>query len=117
VVLDMVAGSYLSRNVACLRQDGRLVIIAVQGGTRDDKFDILPVMRHRLTITGSTMRPRSIAEKGALAAELRDQVWPKLNAGQCAPIIHATFPLRDAPAAHAMMESGTHIGKIVLTVA
>jgi len=116
VVLDMVAGSYLSRNIACLRQDGRLVVIAVQGGTRDEKFDILPVMRHRLVVTGSTMRPRSVAEKGAIAAELREKVWPKLNAGQCAPIIHATFPLADAAAAHALMESGAHIGKIVLIV-
>ena len=116
VVLDMVAGSYLSRNIACLRQDGRLVVIAVQGGTRDENFDILPVMRHRLVITGSTMRPRTVVEKGVIAAELREKVWPKLNAGQCAPIIHATFPLRDAAAAHALMESGAHVGKIVLIV-
>ncbi len=116
VVLDMVAGPYLSRNIACLRQDGRLVVIAVQGGTKDDKFDILPVMHRRLVITGSTMRPRTRAEKGSIAAALREQVWPKLNAGQCAPIIHATFPLKDAAAAHALMESGAHVGKIVLIV-
>jgi NADPH2:quinone reductase len=117
VVLDMVAGSYLSRNVACLRQDGRLVVIAVQGGTKDPNFDILPVMRNRLVITGSTMRPRTAAEKAAIADALREAVWPKLDAGECAPIIHATFPLRDAAAAHALMESGSHVGKIVLTVA
>jgi NADPH2:quinone reductase len=117
VVLDMVAGSYLSRNIACLRQDGRLVVIAVQGGTRDPDFDILPVMRHRLLITGSTMRPRTAAEKSAIADELREKLWPKLDAGECAPIIHATFPLAQAAAAHALMENGAHVGKIVLTVA
>jgi NADPH2:quinone reductase len=116
VVLDMVAGSYLSRNVNCLRLDGRLVVIAVQGGVRDSEFSILPVMQKRLVITGSTMRPRTASEKAAIAAALREKVWPKLNAGLCAPIIHATFPLFDAAAAHAMMESGAHIGKIVLTV-
>jgi len=117
VVLDMVAGSYLSRNIACLKRDGRLVVIAVQGGTKDPEFNILPVMAKRLVITGSTLRPRTRDEKGAIAAALRAQVWPKLNDGQCAPIIHATFPLRDAAAAHAMLDSGTHVGKIVLTVA
>jgi NADPH2:quinone reductase len=114
VVLDMVAGSYLSRNVECLRRDGRLVVIAVQGGVRDPEFSILPVMQKRLVVTGSTMRPRTTAEKAAIADALRERVWPKLNAGLCAPIIHATFPLFDAAAAHAMMESGAHVGKIVL---
>jgi len=117
VVLDMVAGSYLSRNLHCLARDGRLVVIAVQGGTKDPEFDILPVMIKRLTIAGSTLRPRTTAEKGAIAAGLREKVWPLLNAGQCAPLIHATFPLAEAPAAHTLMESGAHIGKIVLTVA
>ncbi|HTZ71168.1 MAG TPA: NAD(P)H-quinone oxidoreductase [Acetobacteraceae bacterium] len=117
VVLDMVAGSYLSRNMTCLRRDGRLVVIASQGGTKDPAFDIRPVIMKRLVITGSTMRPRSTAEKGALAGELREQVWPLLDAGKCAPIVHATFPLAEAAAAHRLMESGTHIGKIVLTVA
>jgi len=116
VVLDMVAGSYLSRNINCLARDGRLVVIAVQGGTQDPEFNILPVMLKRLTVTGSTMRPRTTAEKGAIAAELRALVWPKLDAGECAPIIHATFPLAQAPAAHALLESGAHVGKIVLTV-
>ena len=117
VVLDMVAGSYLSRNLHCLARDGRLVVIAVQGGTSDPDFNILPVMLKRLTITGSTLRPRTAAEKGAIAAGLREKVWPLLNEGQCAPLIHATFPLAEAAAAHTLMESGAHIGKIVLTVA
>jgi NADPH2:quinone reductase len=116
VVLDMVAGSYVSRNINCLAKDGRLVVIAVQGGTSDPDFNILPVMVKRLTVTGSTMRPRTTAEKGAIAAELREKVWPRLNAGECAPIIHATFPLAEAAAAHALMESGAHVGKIVLEV-
>ena len=117
VVLDMVAGSYLSRNLHCLARDGRLVVIAVQGGTSDPEFNILPVMVKRLTITGSTMRPRTAAEKGAIAAALREKVWPLLNEGKCAPLIHATFPLAEAAAAHSLMESGRHVGKIVLTVA
>jgi NADPH2:quinone reductase len=117
VVLDMVAGRYLSRNLHCLARDGRLVVIAVQGGTKDPEFDILPVMLKRLAITGSTLRPRTTAEKGAIATALRENVWPLLNAGQCAPLIHATFPLAEAAAAHTLMESGAHIGKIVLTVA
>jgi NADPH2:quinone reductase len=116
VVLDMVAGSYLSRNVNCLAQDGRLVVVAVQGGVKDPDFSILPVMMRRLTITGSTMRPRTAAEKGAIASELREKVWPLLDAGKIAPVIHAVFPLEQAPAAHAMMEDGAHIGKIVLSV-
>ncbi len=116
VVLDMVAGPYLSRNLHCLARDGRLVVIAVQGGTQDPEFNILPVMLKRLTITGSTLRPRTTAEKGAIAAALHEKVWPLLNAGKCAPIIHATFPLGQAPAAHTLLESGAHVGKIVLTL-
>jgi putative PIG3 family NAD(P)H quinone oxidoreductase len=116
VVLDMVAGSYLSRNLNCLARDGRLVVIAVQGGTQDPEFNILPVMLKRLSITGSTLRPRTTAEKAAIAAGLREKVWPLLNQGHCAPLIHATFPLAEVAAAHTMMESGAHIGKIVLTV-
>jgi NADPH:quinone reductase len=116
VVLDMVAGPYLSRNMNVLRKDGRLVVIAVQGGISDPDFTILPVMHKRLTITGSTMRPRTIAEKAAIATDLHEKVWPKLNEGSCAPIIHATFPLEEVAKAHALMESGAHIGKIVLTL-
>jgi NADPH:quinone reductase len=117
VVLDMVAGSYLSRNLHCLARDGRLVVIAVQGGASDPEFNILPVMLKRLTITGSTLRPRTTAEKGAIAAALREKVWPLLNEGRCAPVIHASFPIAEVAAAHSLMESGAHIGKIVLTVA
>ena len=116
VVLDMVAGSYLSRNTHVLARDGRLVVIAVQGGTRDPELDIRLVMMKRLTITGSTMRPRTRAEKGAIADELRARVWPKLDAGQCAPVIHGVFPLERVAEAHALMESSAHIGKIVLTL-
>ncbi len=115
VVLDMVAGSYLSRNTQVLARDGRLVIIAVQGGTHDPDLNFGLVMMKRLTITGSTMRPRTRAEKGAIAEALRAQVWPKLDAGACAPVIHATFPLAQAAQAHALMESSAHVGKIVLT--
>jgi NADPH2:quinone reductase len=116
VVLDMVAGPYLSRNVSALAKDGRLVVIATQGGLSDPDFTILPVMMKRLVITGSTMRPRTNAEKAAIAAGLRDHVWPLLDAGKIAPIIHETFPLAQAAAAHRLMESGAHIGKIILTV-
>jgi putative PIG3 family NAD(P)H quinone oxidoreductase len=117
VVLDMVAGPYLSRNTQVLARDGRLVVIAVQGGTRDPELDIRLVMMKRLVITGSTMRPRTRAEKGAIADALRAQVWPKLDAGLCAPVIHGVFPLEQVAEAHRLMESSAHIGKIVLTVA
>jgi NADPH:quinone reductase len=117
VVLDMVGAPYMTRNIRCLAMDGRLVIIAFLQGSKVDGFDFMPVMRKRLVITGSTMRPRSTAEKGAIAAELRDKVWPVLDQGRCAPVIHATFPLAQAADAHRLMESGTHIGKIVLRVA
>jgi NADPH2:quinone reductase len=116
VILDMVAGSYLSRNVFTLAKDGRLVVIATQGGVQDPDFSIAPVMMKRLTITGSTMRPRTLAEKAAIADGLREKVWPLLDAGTVAPIINATFPLAQAAEAHRLMESGAHIGKIVLTV-
>jgi NADPH2:quinone reductase len=114
VVLDMVAGPYLSRNVRCLGRDGRLVIVAVQGGSKDPDFDVLPIMMRRLTVTGSTMRPRTTAEKAAIAAELMEQVWPLLDNGTVQPLIHAVFPLAQAAEAHLLMESGTHIGKIML---
>lgn len=117
VVLDMVGAPYMTRNVRCLAMDGRLVMIAFLQGSKVDGFDFMPVMRKRLVITGSTMRPRSTAEKGAIAAELREKVWPVLDQGRCAPVIHATFPLARAADAHRLMESSTHIGKIVLRVA
>lgn len=114
VVLDMVAGSYLSRNTRVLAKDGWLIVIAVQGGNTDPELDIRRVMLNRLTITGSTMRARTRAEKGEVAAGLLEHVWPKLDAGQCAPVIHGIFALEDVAEAHRLMESSTHIGKIVL---
>jgi NADPH2:quinone reductase len=117
VVLDMVAGGYISLDTHVLAKDGRLVIIAVQGGTKDPELNFALVMMKRLVITGSTMRPRTAAEKGAIAQGLLAQVWPKLDAGQCAPVIHGVFALEDVAEAHRLMESSAHIGKIVLTVA
>jgi putative PIG3 family NAD(P)H quinone oxidoreductase len=113
VVLDMVGGDYAARNLDALAVEGRLVQIATQAGAKVE-INILAVMQKRLTITGSTLRPRSVAEKGAIAAAVHKNVWPLLEAGTVKPIVHATFPLRDAAAAHRLMESGTHIGKILL---
>lgn len=114
VVLDMVAGDYVAREVECLAEDGRLVIIAVQGGVKSD-FNAGLVLRRRLAITGSTLRPRPVAFKGAIARALREHVWPLLEAGKVRPVIHSTFAAADAAKAHALMESNQHIGKIVLT--
>lgn len=114
VVLDMVAGSYVAREVECLAEDGRLVIIAVQGGLQSE-FNAGLVLRRRLTITGSTLRPRSVAFKGAIAQALRKHVWPLLASGAVRPVIHSTFAAADAAQAHALMESNRHTGKIVLT--
>ncbi len=116
VVLDMVGAPYMARNVRVLAMDGRLVMIAFLEGSKVENFDFTPVMTRRLTVTGSTMRPRSTAQKGAIAGELREKVWPVLNAGRCAPLIHATFPLAQAAEAHRLMESSAHIGKIMLVV-
>jgi NADPH2:quinone reductase len=114
VILDMVAGSYVAREVECLAEDGRLVIIAVQGGIKAE-FNAGLVLRKRLTVTGSTLRPRSIEFKAAIAAALRDKVWPLIASGAIKPVIHSTFAAADAAKAHALMESNQHIGKIVLT--
>jgi len=114
VILDMVGAPYMTRNVRSLGTDGRLVIIAFLEGSKVAEFDFMPVMLRRLTITGSTMRPRTTAQKGAIAAELRAKVWPVLDAGRCTPVIHATFPLSRAAEAHRLMESSAHIGKIIL---
>lgn len=114
VVLDMVAGGYVAREVECLAEDGRIVIIAVQGGVKSEVNAGL-VLRRRLTITGSTLRPRSVAFKGGIARALRERVWPLLAAGTVRPVIHSTFAAADAAQAHALMESNQHIGKIVLT--
>ena len=116
VVLDMVGAPYMQRNVRSLAMDGRLVLIAFLGGSKVENFDFVQVMVKRLVITGSTMRPRTTAQKAAIATELRQMVWPLLSEGRCAPAIHATFPLAQAAEAHALMESSQHIGKIMLTV-
>jgi NADPH2:quinone reductase len=114
VILDMVAGSYVDREVKCVNEDGRIVIIAVQGGTRSERNSGL-VLRRRITITGSTLRPRPVAFKAAIAAALRKNVWPLIEAKKIAPVIFRTFPVADAAQAHALMESNQHVGKIVLT--
>ena len=115
VILDMVAGDYVERNIRCLADDGRIVIIALLGGAKGT-VDCNHLMRRRLTITGSTLRPRPIAFKGEIAKKLRERVWPLLEAGKVRPVVHATFPLAEAWKAHAMMEAGDNIGKIILTV-
>ena len=114
VVLDMVAGSYLAREVECLADDGRLAVIATQGGNAAT-LDAGLLLRKRLTITGSTLRPRSVGYKAALAQDLRAEVWPLISAGRIKPVIHQVFPAVQAAQAHALMESSTHIGKLVLT--
>jgi len=113
VILDMVGGDYVARNLACLAADGRLVQIAYLRGPRAE-IDIAPLLQRRLTITGSTLRARSIDEKGRLARAVRDAVWPSIEKGALRPVVHATFPLAAAAEAHRLMESGPHIGKIVL---
>lgn len=114
VILDMVAGDYVAREVECLAEDGRLVIIAVQGGIQSG-FNAGLVLRRRLVITGSTLRPRPVAFKAAIADALRANVWPLLEQGRVKPVIHSTFDASRAAEAHALMETNQHIGKIVLT--
>ena len=114
VILDMVAGSYVAREIECLAEDGRIAIIAVQGGVKAEVNAGL-VLRKRLTITGSTLRPRSVEFKAAIAKALKDKVWPLIARGAIKPVIHSTFAAADAAKAHALMESNSHIGKIVLT--
>jgi NADPH:quinone reductase len=116
VILDMVGAPYMTPNIRSLALDGRLVMIAFLQGSKVQDFDFVQVMVKRLTITGSTMRPRTTAQKGEIAAELRTKVWPVLDAGRCPPVIDATFPLAKAAEAHRLMESSTHIGKIMLKV-
>ena len=115
VILDMVGGDYVPRELNALADDGRLVFINTMGG-RESTVDFRALMGRRLTITGSTLRPRSIAFKGAIAKSLREKIWPHIETGRIKPIIYKTFPLAEAAAAHALMESSQHIGKIVLTV-
>jgi NADPH2:quinone reductase len=114
VILDMVAGAYVARELACLADDGRLVIIATQGGN-EAQIDAGQVLRRRLTVTGSTLRPRPLAFKAAIATALRREVWPSLASGAIKPVIFKVFPAEQAAQAHALMESNQHIGKLVLT--
>ena len=114
VILDMVSGDYINRDLSCLADDGRIVIIALLGGVKAT-INCGEILRRRLTITGSTLRPRPVAFKAALARALRERVWPLLEAGQVRPVVHATFPLEQANKAHAMMEAGEQVGKIILT--
>jgi len=115
VILDMVGGDYIPRNIKSLAVEGRLVQIASLKGSRVE-LDTAPIMRKRLTFTGSTLRPRSREEKADIAKALQDKVWPLLDQGLCHPVIHATFPLGEAAEAHRLMESSKHIGKIMLEV-
>ena len=115
VILDMVGGDYIPRDIKALAEDGRLSFIAFLGGPKAE-VNFAAVMMKRLTITGSTLRARPVAVKAALAAELKTKVWPLLDAGKVAPVMAASFPLAEAAKAHALMESSDHIGKIVLTL-
>lgn len=116
VILDMVGGDYLPRNIRCLAPDGRHVSIAFLNGSKVADLDFMPVMLKRLTLTGSTLRPQPVEAKARMARALRKTIWPLIEDGRIAPVIHATFPLAEAAKAHAMMESSSHIGKIILTV-
>ncbi|HJW55407.1 MAG TPA: NAD(P)H-quinone oxidoreductase [Burkholderiaceae bacterium] len=115
VILDMVGGDYVTREINCLADDGRVAIIALLGGMKS-VIDLGQLLRRRLTITGSTLRPRSVEFKAAIAANLRERVWPLLESGQVKPIICQVFPLEQAIQAHMLMESSTHIGKIIFKV-
>ena len=115
VILDIVGADYFARNIAALAVDGRLVEIGMMGGKTTASVDLGVVLRRRLTVTGSTLRARTVEEKGAIAEALRREVWPLLDAGRVAPVIYRTFPLDNAAAAHRLMESSEHVGKIVLT--
>ncbi len=113
----MIGADYFPRNIASLARDGRLVFIAFLGGTTVEHANLAPIMMKRLTVTGSTMRPRTAGEKAAIAAALHAHAWPLLVSGRVAPVISDVFPLADAADAHRRMESSAHIGKIVLKVA
>jgi NADPH2:quinone reductase len=115
VILDMVGGDYLPREIGCLADDGRIAVIALLGGAKAT-LDLGQVLRRRLTVTGSTLRPRPVEFKARIAAQLRARVWPLLESGAIKPVIHQVFPLEQAAAAHALMESSTHVGKIMLEV-
>jgi NADPH2:quinone reductase len=115
VILDMVAGDYVPRELECLADDGRLVIIAFLGGVKA-QLNLTDILRRRLTITGSTLRPRPVSFKGALARALEEKVWPLIAAGKIKPVIHSRFALDKACDAHALMESSAHVGKLILEV-
>lgn len=115
VILDMVGGDYVQRNIEALAVEGRLVQIATLGGAKATVF-VPMIMQKRLTVTGSTLRPRSVADKAAIASALRAHIWPKIESGAIRPVMHAEFALRDAAKAHELMETGNHVGKIVLNV-
>ena len=116
IILDMVGGDYMQRNLKALSVDGRLVQIAFLQPSKTE-VDWIGLMVKRLTFTGSTLRPRSVADKAQMAAELKQNVWPMMEQGKCLPVIHQVFDLDQAAQAHALMESSTHIGKIMLKVA
>ena len=116
LTLDMVGGDYVGKNIEIARVEGRIVQIAFLRSPKTE-VNLAPLMMKRLTLTGSTLRARAIADKGAIAAAVRQHVWPLIEAGRVKPVVHATFPLADAAGAHRLMEADTHIGKIVLTVA
>ncbi len=111
----MVGGPYIPKNISLLALEGRLVQIAFLQGPMVEKFNYLPVMVKRLTLTGSTLRPRTLAQKAEVAAALREKVWPLLDSGAVKPLIHATFPMEQTREAHALMESSAHLGKIMVT--
>jgi len=115
VILDMVAGDYVPRELQCLADDGRLVIIAFLGGTKT-QLNMTDILRRRLTITGSTLRPRPVSFKAELARTLEDKVWPLIASGKIRPVIHSRFAMEDARGAHALMESSNHIGKLILEI-
>lgn len=116
VVLDMVGGDYVARDIACMAADGRIALIGIQGGQPQVHFDLKTVLARRLTLAGSTLRAQSVSAKGRLVSALRREVWPYFSRRRLRPVIHARFPLTEAAKAHALMESDTHIGKIVLNV-
>ena len=117
VILDIMGGSYLNGNISALAMDGRLVMLGFLGGARANDIDLLAILGKRAVVTGSLLRARTAAEKAAIADQLHEHVWPALSAGRCLPIIDKVYPLADAAQAHARMEGGDHIGKIVLQVA
>lgn len=117
VILDIMGGSYLNGNISALAMDGRLVMLGFLGGARANDIDLLAILGKRAVVTGSLLRARTAEEKAAIADQLQEHVWPALSAGRCLPIIDKVYPLADAAQAHARMEGGDHIGKIVLQVA